>query len=410
MPMPQIMPTWLQMQQQASSLGRGPLAQNEPTDEEIAASQQPVLMDIPEEEQAALAAQGIPITPVKPPHKAMRSPPTQASQAEPAVSYDKMMREMADQYGAKSKEATLQQQQGADQLAQHIEELRGMKSGPDLRGLAALIDSTTGSNYAPTAQAMHPPTAQEKAEKLISLQNMLQERKNEISKNNLAALKEQIDAYKASKVDPLDTQLKLSKIGFYGQGRQALQDQRLAEQAHRTNLSNLEHSKPLQTKLAQIQGLDNAGAMIEKAPEVTPQLFHDYQQAVIAAVNRGNSGIGERAERYLTSAGIDSAKVRQYLAGKPVDIGKNDPMLKAIQGFAQTERGNIEKQYGQIADTATSGQERWYNKNPQMKKDLMTKIKSMKGMVSAPVDMPADADLSKMSNEELQQYIDSHGG
>jgi hypothetical protein len=298
------------------------------------------------------------------------------------VPYDVMMRDMANQYGLKAKEALVQQQQGLGQLEDNLNEMRRTPRGLDFTAAAAFSDSMNpGSNLTQAAIAMKPETEAQRAEKLLALQGNLQQRKSDMSKNNLAALKEQIDAYKASKIDPLDVEMKKAKINFYGQGRQNLQDQRLAEAAHKGILANIEHNKPMQQKLQQIQGLDNAGAMIEHAPEVTPQLFHDYQQAVVGAIVRGNSGVGERAERYLTSAGISGTKIKQFFSGEPGDIGKDNAMLKAIQGFAQTERINIGKQYDEIIDAASEGQGRWYDKNPAMKRDLLSKIKAYKGMV-----------------------------
>jgi len=147
-----------------------------------------------------------------------------------------------------------------------------------------------------------------------------------------------------------------------------------------------------------IQGIDNAGKIIEDAPEVTPQIFHDYQQALVGAIMRGNSGVAERSERYMKSAGIDAATIRQYLTGEPIDIGKNSNLIKAAQGFAKSERHSIKKQYEEVVDAATSGQDRIYKKNPELKKDLVQAVQSFKGMA-------AESDGTPQIGDEVDGYI-----
>lgn len=295
---------------------------------------------------------------------------------------DSKINALMEQYDAKGKEGLAAQEGGIGQLQQQINDLSGMQQKPDLSGLMGLADFLNNGQTHMKENYKAPESPQERAQRIIQLQNMLQERRKDLSSSQAANLKSQIDAYKAQKDDPYKYALEQAKIDYYKSGGNpaSRQDDRLAQNAHNGVLGRLDHNKALQQKLQQVQGIDNASAIIEHAPQVTPQIFHDYQQALVAAINRGNSGMAERAERYMTSAGIDSKKVQQYLSGAPVDIGKDDPLLKATQGFAATERANINKQYNQIVDTVTSGQEHIYQKHPEMKKSLTNAVRSYKSL------------------------------
>lgn len=397
---------------------------NAPTPEEIAMSQNTEPMDgglSQDDMEAMMMSQG---QPAAGPMPAPRTHPSnlvaaqrilkaraQGPASQTAVPYDLMMRDLAQQYGDKSKEALIGEQQGIGQLENNINQARQAPTGVDFTPLAAYFDSTVeGSHLLPAAQAMRPETAQQREEKLINLQNMLQERRSAASKNQLSSLKEQIDAYKASKIDPLDRAMKEAKIGFYANNNRAgLQQNQQDMTAHNQTIQALRNNKTAQTRLNSILGLDNAQKIITDAPKVTPQIFHDYQQAIAGAAIRGGSGVGERAERYMTSAGIDAKKVRQFISGEPMDIGKDDPMLKAIQGFAASERGQLQKQYGQILDSVSGGHGSMYSRRPDLKGDLNSALQGYKDLTAAPEDASSE-DLTKMSNEELQQYIDSHNG
>lgn len=348
----------------------------------------------------------------------VRNPDTAPPQG--TLPYDQMMRQVADQIGQQSQQALQGQQDGLKNFQDSIDAARNAPKQLDytpLVGMAKFLSPDLDTkDMMQAAQNAKPLSDAEAQQKDLALQNMLQERKENMSKQQLDALKDQLQAYKASKIDPLDTMLKTAKIGFYGTGRQALQTDRIDEQDHRGILSNLEHNKTLTTQLGQIRGIDNAGKIIEDAQTVTPQVFDDYQQALVSAVNRGNAGIAERAKRYMSSAGISGAEIGQYLSGQPMSIpdGKQNAFYKAMQGFAQTERANINQQKNAIVDAAAAGQGHVYDRRPDLKKDLMDKVNKLKdmGAPETPADgsIPVDADLGSMTNDQLRAYTKAHGG
>lgn len=312
-----------------------------------------------------------------------------------AVDQNTLAQDRIQQYDALSKEALNTQQAGIEQLQDQINQAGKVRQGLDytpFAGMARFLDPS--NDFTKEAMATRPQTNVERADKMIALQQALQQRKEAMSKDQLAALGEQIKAAKQS--NPLELESKLSTIrrnnamadAFSPGGMKAnMQEQSIAEREHSKILGELNHNKGLVMKMNAIQGIDNAGKIIEDAPTVTPQIFHDYQQALVGAITRGNSGIGERAERYMKSAGIDAATVRQYLSGDPVSIpsGKENLLYQATQEFAKSERGNIEKQYGDIMKSVSTGQGHIYDKHPLLKKDLDDKIQSMRSMIAPSV-------------------------
>lgn len=195
-----------------------------PTDQQMMASQQTAppgmtLADISEDEAQQLMSQGVPVMPAGPSASSIKrteSVRMRGPMSQEAVPQDLIMSDMANQYDLKLKEAMAQQQQGVGQLEENVNQMRQAPTGVDWTSLAAYMDSVNpGSNLLEAAKGMRPETPVQRAEKLLSLQNMLQERKGDITKNQLAALKEQLDARKAMQVNPLDIELKNARIDAY---------------------------------------------------------------------------------------------------------------------------------------------------------------------------------------------------
>jgi hypothetical protein len=318
-------------------------------------------------------------------------------------SQDQRNQDLIKQYSDQSKGYLAQQNQGLKQLEENYNQMRAAPQNMDytpFASFAKFLNPNDQGNDAliSAAKESAPETKQAREEKLLKLQDMIQQRKGDISKQSLSQLADMIKAQKGS--DELSTLLKMSTIdknkaiGNAMSARPAQFDRSIAERAHQNILTKLATNKNAQQKLQSIQGIDNAGKIIEDAPIVTPQIFHDYQQALVGAIQRGNSGIAERAERYMKSTGIDAATIQQYLTGNPVSIpqGQENAFYKATQGFAKSERGNIEKQYGQILGSISSGQAHIYDKHPELKKDLGSALDQYKGMAESQSGAPQVGD------------------
>lgn len=385
--MPQQSP-WAYMEQQAQAIAPR-------TEMDGPVSDDPMMSmgDIPQmtSEQAAAAIESGQLDPRQPVIQLVKSKQAQkrTETIKAPLSQNAQMQEMLDRAQSQAEDSYLAQKQGVKQMEQDITQAKQARGGgidytPFVSMSKFLSPDVDAQSMQAAAASLKPETPQQRAEKLIQLQNMLQGHKDASSKmayaNLAAALKAQAqnsELATQSKQSIIEKNLAIANA----MGKRPEQfDRTIAERAHAQTLQSLRGNKNAQQKLQALQGIDNAGKIIEDAPEVTPQIFHDYQQALVAAIMRGNSGIAERSERYMKSAGIDAATIKQYLSGEPVDIGKNNALIKAAQGFAKSERGNIEKQYDQIVDSATSGQEHIYEKHPALKKDITIAVKSFKGM------------------------------
>lgn len=325
------------------------------------------------------------------------------------ISQDQKNQDLINQYSDQSKKYLAQQNMGIKQLEDNYNEMRRTPTGIDFTPFAGMAKFLNPENdFTATAAAMRPESKEAREEKLLRLQDMIQQRKGDISKQSLNHLSDMIKAQKGT--DELSTLMKLSTIeknkaiGTAMGGRPAQFDRSIAERAHQNILTKLSSNKAAQQKLQAIQGIDNAGKIIEEAPVVTPQIFHDYQQALVGAIMRGNSGIAERAERYMKSTGIDAATIQQYLTGKPISIpqGQENAFYKATQGFAASERENIKKQYDQILGSLSSGQEHIYKNHPELQKSLTSALQKYGELASAP-EGDSSADLKV--GDEVDGYV-----
>lgn len=415
--MPNFSP-WVQQAQQQALAVSSPIEGEGSTPEEQMMSQDPIVGMDPEDAQmfSILGKQ----TAQQNPEFAKRvlAIKQKGPMSQVPVTDQQQQKDMLEQYNNQAKNYMDQQQQGITQFEDNLNQMRREPRGIDFTGAASWAKFLNPENdMTQAAAAMKPETKEQREDKIMKLQDMLQQRKADMSKESLTNLADMIKARKA--MDPIEIETKLSMIKKNNAlaeamgARPAQFDRGIAERAHQNILTKLATNKSAQQKLQAIQGIDNAGKIIEDAPTVTPQIFHDYQQALVGAIQRGNSGIAERAERYMKSTGIDAATVKQYLTGQPVQIpqGKENALYQATQGFAKSERANIGKQYNQILNSVSSGQQHIYDKHPELKADLDTAIKQYGSMAEPSAPTPAvDADPSKMSNEELKAWLAAHGG
>jgi hypothetical protein len=85
-------------------------------------------------------------------------------------------------------------------------------------------------------------------------------------------------------------------------------------------------------------------------------------------------------------------------------------------GFAKSERANAAKQRESAIRTASDGQQHIYDKRPDLKADRDALINSLIQQNEEPTagpskgSIPVDADLGSMSDDQLEEYLATHGG
>ena len=293
---------------------------------------------------------------------------------EEAVSQDMLAQDRIKQANDLSAQSLNEQKAGIQQLDDHIKQVGGIPQKMDYTALAGFAKFLNPQNdFTAQAAALRPETPEARSEKLLGLQEKLQQRKSDFTKQNLESLKSQIDAYKAGKDNSLDEELKKAKIGFFGSGRQDLQNQRLDFGMHKDIVGKIKTDKVLGSRLTQFSNLQNALTAVEK-PDVTPvQQVAELQQAIRKNMGiGGSSGVSERSHTYMDSVGMNAAGFQQFLTGDPVDVAKNHPeLLNHIKQVARIEMEQIAKQKDSRLKTLTAGaDETVYARNPKMKRDL----------------------------------------
>jgi hypothetical protein len=133
------------------------------------------------------------------------------------------------QYGAKSQELINAQQSGIGQLEQSVLDMKQTPRGIDFSPLAAYFDSTVeGSNLMRAVPKVE--SENERQQKIMSLENALQQRREGLTKSQTELLKEQIGAYMKAQEDPLKDLKSMAQIEWYRNSSQG-RDDRLSRQS-----------------------------------------------------------------------------------------------------------------------------------------------------------------------------------
>lgn len=178
-------------------------------------------------------------------------------------------------------------------------------------------------------------------------------------------LKEQIEARK---------QAAAAMANYRNQNLSVRDDQfgeRMAQKAHQAAVGRIKGDKTLNDSVTKATNLENAVSNIENTGKITAQDMADMQSLAVANMGvGGGSSAHERADRYAKSMGINSANALQFLTGKPVDIGKDNPLFQRYKQIMQSETENFKQRAAKRIDALSAGNESIYQKNPDLKSDL----------------------------------------
>ena len=294
-----------------------------------------------------------------------------------------------DMFNQRLQDLVGQQKAGVTSLEDQYNNMKGPQGfNPIVGTLAAASDILGNGQSKMLPQLLQSQAQQSQAfdDKKMKYLEQIQKSKGDLSKENIALLGKQISDEKAAQGDSqlkqMMMQSTIDRNNAYVQNntgdntKGGLRDKQEELSLTKDINHSIDSNPIIRKQVQQIQGLDNASKIIADAPTVDKTIFNDYQQAVIGAMQRGNSGLAERMERHMKSAGIDASSIAEYFAGRPVAIpgGKDNPMVKAIQGFAKTERGNVQDQVNEIIDAASGGRGTYLEKYPNLKKNVTDKI------------------------------------
>ncbi len=300
------------------------------------------------------------------------------------------------------------QQQGAKELEDAI----NMKMGKGAEGnsawvkpLLALADSETGSNL---MAGYTPPAPQDK---LLALKEKLQDNKGNV-------LKELSSAFKAAKTgSETDSTLKqLQQMMMYGQGMNntgALADvrgKRLISDAG----AAFDKDPLLKDMEKTHNSLDRAMGMINGKTPITAKNFAILQQDMINAMAPGGAATEGKVNREMVTTLSTMLNDIGQRFGSVSDLRKEDPgLFKQLGGLIGQIQGDYNKAYeNRVGDIKSNYK---YVADPDLqatvneKVDRLLKRRAEPAVKTAPAKTAAK-DPAQMTNDELKEFIKSHGG
>lgn len=129
--------------------------------------------------------------------------------------YSQQMINLAEQARRKQQEINALQELGQRQLEQQVQQYQQQPQEADLTGLLTLAEAW-GPSQAQFAKYYRRPESQtQRDEKVLALQEKLQQRRLDLSKGQAEQLRAQLEAYKSARGKPLEEELTRAKIRAY---------------------------------------------------------------------------------------------------------------------------------------------------------------------------------------------------
>lgn len=318
-------------------------------------------------------------------------------------------------------------------LKQGLNQYLQMPQGIDFTPLAALSDSIYGGNLSQAARAVAPETPEQKLKNMFGMQGKIAELKGQISDRDLSFLKDKLNQLNWMEQHQIEQEK--GRAGIAEAGMKALPSagmamQRLGLQNDRLNLmtekearGSVNNDPMLKQYAPRLEGAAKIGELIQAAKSgkvVSNQALLGQVNAEIARLETGSQspglGASEKTELQDRKAQLQSyfdsitgdpkAAVRPEVlqtGQKLVDElggsymkGVDSRMDMLRSGMRPGQQAIVDQKHKSLIDTYSPRFGGWHGLNE---------------VAGAPGGAPAvDADLSKLSPAELQQYIQTHGG
>lgn len=405
MPSPQQTPWSTMMAQQAQGLGPR-TTMNASTPEEQMMSQMPeeALAQTQQEVGAGIADGALDpeqlADVVKKGKEALarkRAIQSQGPMSQTAVPREQLNQDLVNQAQNQYADSFLEQKQGIRQLEENLNQMRqAPKGGLDYSPMVAFAKmhdpSLDTNSMIHAASSLKPETAEMQAERLFKLQNMLIGHKDDLTKRQLENLKERIAAAKVDKVDPLDREMKLSRIRANNAAAGMKAEGKILPETSIQKISDFDASlKELEDMSGNLDRYKSSmGPVTGRLNALNP--FDTPAQSFQADIDRARQVIGKAVEGGVLRK-EDEEKYQKML-----------PVLK--------DTPEVAKYKMQQFNNKMSVQRNSYVKNLKDGGYNTKGIGAVKQAPSAnePQEAPNSVDLNSMSDEELQKYIDGNGG
>lgn len=334
----------------------------------------------------------------------------------PNVTPDQMTSMMGD---IRNDPQAIALQTGNDQMGESLGNILAMEQNSNgwMKPLASLADyvSNQSGNKGTASQGYAPNgmTDSERAKTLLTYQNDVQKRKEDLYKTQLTALNNYTKNQGNTTVQIGD--------GVGGSGLNSPRGR--AERFHNEILRKLDNNPTLAKQLGTANALESSLSLIGPDMVVNPALMHDAMQSVRLNTVGGGKSIGdERADTYMSSVVKDWQRVLEKYGNKVSSIPQDDPQLQQVKQELLHVRNMVMKQREKLLGSISSGQDWMYDANPDLKASLDKKLSNVRGLtedISAEDQPSADAkyhpkkiaapagkkDTKQMSIEELEAEL-----
>lgn len=186
-------------------------------------------------------------------------------------------------------------------------------------------------------------------------------------------------------------------LGGGGGGRfsQSNLEYRADRSAHQKVLDKLDRDPSLKKLFEQAVSYRNALRTIDSVDVVGPNQIEEFQQAIRSSLVKGPGSEKERAKTYITTLGMNWARVEQFFTGDPVTLGNDTQLMKHFKQIVDVERKSLATNYGARLKGISGGNDSVYRRHPDLKADLDSKVAGLTEMVGIINDAPGGNVSSK---------------
>lgn len=312
--------------------------------------------------------------------------------------YQSLQQELND----RSKQAISSQQQGISQNEKDLNDVKEKGQAINWEPLVSYVNSTTGSNL---NSGYKPENPDDYKQKILGLQNVLQTQKQGLSKEQIDAIKTQMDM-----MNPLKNMGSLARIGQRDDMLGFRQDQ-MAAQA----VKDIDNHPLMQTATKQLGQLQIDRHTIENSKIVPYQVLHEISNGIANALSGGRGvGLGMAEMQDLSTSQSKMAQLESYITNNP-----HEAASPAIKRQIIDTLNRLEDSYGEYQSRLAQklAQGRTYEHNPQAQRALQSAVakygytkkynnnnnKTSKAPSTVhPVDQMSDEEVIKAYNEKMR--------
>lgn len=318
-----------------------------------------------------------------------------------------------------------------NKLKEGLARYANMNPGINFAPLAALSDSWFGGNLSKAAEQMAPETSTQKLKNLVEMQKEIAAAQGSIPKGQLDLIQSKLA--QMGYMDQRKLNAEIAKLNAaakvaapmgnqYFQGKRLeLQEKRLDQQMGKEARGSVNNDPLLKQFSPRLEGAAKIGELIQSANEgkvVSNQALLGQLNAEISRLETGSQSPGLHASEKteLLSAKAQFGALKDRITGKPSDAVEPevlDAARKLVNELSTSYMRGIDSRFQTLRAGMTPDQATIVDKKHAVLKETYgPRFGGWRGLdeMSKGGAPAIDADLSKMTAEQLQQYIQTHGG